>query len=84
MCTVSDFPAYSILSGWETKGMLAGPSCNYNTCSQYLKHNRKTYYMGHQRFLKMDHPWQFDEHSFNGGKDERPAPSILSSSDVLK
>jgi len=32
----------------------------------------------------MDHPWRFDEHSFNGGKEERPAPSTLSGSDVLK
>ena len=35
---VSDFPAYSMLSGWSTKEELACPSCNYGTCSKYLVH----------------------------------------------
>ena len=54
--TISDFPAYAMLSGWSTKGAFACPSCNYETCSQYLKHSRKTCYMGHRRFLAKDHP----------------------------
>ena len=54
--TISDFPAYAMLSGWSTKGAFACPSCNYETCSQYLKHSRKTCYMGHRRFLSKDHP----------------------------
>jgi len=84
MWTVSDFPTYSMLSGWKTKWRFSYPSCNYDTCSQYLKHIRKTCYMGHRRFLKVDYPWWFDEHSFNGGKEKRLAPSTLSSSDVLE
>ena len=32
----------------------------------------------------MDHPGRLDEHSFNGGKEKRPAPSTLLGSDVLK
>jgi len=56
MWIVRDFPAYFMLSGWKTKGRFACPSCNYDTCSQYLKHSRMTCYMGHRKFLKMDHP----------------------------
>jgi len=77
-CTISDFPAYSMLSGWRKKGRCAYPSCNYDACSQYLKYSRMTCYISHWRFLKKDHPWRFNEHSFNGGKEESPAPSTLS------
>ncbi|XP_075109112.1 uncharacterized protein LOC142180908 [Nicotiana tabacum] len=41
MWTISDFPALAMLSGWSTKGKFACPTCNYGTCSQYLKHSRK-------------------------------------------
>nr|KYP30927.1 hypothetical protein KK1_049591 [Cajanus cajan] len=49
--TVSDFPAYAMLSGWSTSGKLACPICNYHTCSRYLKNSKKMCYMGHRRFL---------------------------------
>ncbi|XP_021729936.1 uncharacterized protein LOC110696917 [Chenopodium quinoa] len=35
--TINDFPAYGNLSGWKTKGYLACPHCNVDTCSHYLK-----------------------------------------------
>ena len=84
VCTISDFPAYSMLSGWKTKGRCACPTCNYNTNSLYLKHSRKTCYMGHRRFLRRDHPWRLDAESFYGGKEERPTPTSLSGSEVLR
>ena len=65
VCTISDFPAYSMLSGWKTKGRYACPMCNYNTDSLYLKYSRKTCYVGHGRFLKRDHPWRLNAESFN-------------------
>ncbi|XP_020262530.1 uncharacterized protein LOC109838504 [Asparagus officinalis] len=36
--TISDFPVFAMLSRWSTKGKLACPCCNYDTCSQYLKY----------------------------------------------
>ena len=48
--TISDFPALAMLSGWSTKGKLACPTCNHNTCSQYLKHSRKMCYLVIGRF----------------------------------
>jgi len=81
--TVSEFPAYSMLSGWSTKGKWACPCCNHDTCSQYLKYSRKTCYMGHRRFLDKNHPWRSDERSFNGGKEEKPTPKALSGSDCF-
>ena len=53
--TVNDFPAYSLLSGWSIKGYKACPVCNEKTVSRKLKD--KIYYMGHRRYLPIDHKW---------------------------
>ncbi|XP_059316721.1 uncharacterized protein LOC132067483 isoform X1 [Lycium ferocissimum] len=82
--TVSDFPALAMVSGWSTKGKLACPTCNYDTCSQYLKHSRKMCYMGHRRFLPRDHPLRKDKKSFNGQEEHRPAPTPLSGVEVFE
>lgn len=82
--TVSDFSALAMLSKWSTKGRLACPTCNYNTCSQYLKHSRTMCYLGHQAFSPSDHPFQRDKRSFNGKKDHRPTPTPLSGIEVFE
>ncbi|WMV56116.1 hypothetical protein MTR67_049501 [Solanum verrucosum] len=84
MWTISDFPALAMLSGWSTKGKLACPTCNYDTCSQYLKHSRKMCYLGHRAFLPPDHPFRRDKKSFNGEEDHRPAPTSLSGIEVFE
>ncbi|XP_077242415.1 uncharacterized protein LOC143882921 [Tasmannia lanceolata] len=43
--TISDFPTYANLSELSTKGKLACPSCNKDTCSLRLKHGKKEYVM---------------------------------------
>ncbi|XP_050215350.1 uncharacterized protein LOC126666401 [Mercurialis annua] len=82
--TISDFPAYAKLSGWSTKGKLACPSCNINTCSLQLKHCHKFCYMGHRRFLEANHKWRFDKKSFDGNVETRAAPKQLSGDDILR
>ncbi|KAM3319113.1 hypothetical protein P3S67_006313 [Capsicum chacoense] len=84
MWTVSDFPALAMLSGWSTKGKLACPTCNHNTCSQYLKHSRKMCYLGHQKFLPRDYPLRKDRKSFDGKGEHRPVPIYLSGIKVLE
>nr|XP_025670299.1 uncharacterized protein LOC112770094 [Arachis hypogaea] len=81
--TISDFPAYAMLSGWSTKGKLACPSCNYGTCSSYLTHSRKMCYMGHRIFLPEEHPWRTNKRSFNGKEEHRKAPPLLEGMEVL-
>jgi hypothetical protein len=54
-CTISDFPAYGNLSGYSTKGKQACPVCEDETSSIYLKNCKKTVYMGHRRFLPINH-----------------------------
>ncbi|XP_022031985.1 uncharacterized protein LOC110933051 [Helianthus annuus] len=77
MWTISDFPGYSMLSGWKTKGKFACPCCNYETSSLYLKHSRKTCYMDHRRFLDAQHPWRRNKSAFNGHIEERLSPTPL-------
>ncbi|XP_009770707.1 uncharacterized protein LOC142161614 isoform X1 [Nicotiana tabacum] len=84
MWTISDFPALVMLSGWSTKGKFACPTCNYGTCSQYLKHSRKMCYMGHRAFLPPEHPFRKDNKSFDGDEDHRLAPTPLSGIKVLE
>ncbi|XP_019255093.1 PREDICTED: uncharacterized protein LOC109233677 [Nicotiana attenuata] len=84
MWTVSDFPTLAMLSGWSTKGRLACPTCNYDTCSQYLKHSHKMCYLGHRRFLPRDHPFRRDKKSFDGKEEHRPTPAPLSGEEVFE
>ena len=51
--TMNDFSAYSLLSGWSTKGCKACPVCNKETSSKRLKD--KICYMGHHCYLPIDH-----------------------------
>ncbi|XP_072074365.1 uncharacterized protein [Arachis hypogaea] len=82
--TISDFPAYAMLSGWSTKGKLACPCCNYDTSSCYLKHSRKMCYMDHRKFLAMDHPYRMDKRSFNGDVELRSSPALLDGEQIFE
>ncbi|CAA0839975.1 Unknown protein [Striga hermonthica] len=81
--TVSDFPGYAMLSGWSTKGRFACPSCHYETDHLYLKHSKKSCYMGNRRFLDANHCWRRDKKSFNGESEKREAPNKLTGTEVL-
>ncbi|XP_020270916.1 uncharacterized protein LOC109846101 [Asparagus officinalis] len=82
--TISDFPAFAMLSGWSTKGKLACPCCNYGTCSQYLKYSRKMCYMGHRRFLSDNHPWRLNRRNFNGHVELGKKPESLSGIEIME
>ncbi|GJX48956.1 uncharacterized protein Tco_0275801 [Tanacetum coccineum] len=79
--TISDFPASSSLSGWSGQGYLACPTCNEETPSTRV--NGKTAYVGHRRFLPLNHRWR-NEKTFNGKSDKRPAPKKLTSAQILE
>ena len=83
MWTISDFPGYANLSGYSTKGLLACPTCNKETCSMYLKNGHKTCYMGHRRFLPSDHKWRRNLSSFDGTRERGQPPKVLSGDDIL-
>ena len=69
--TINDFPAYGYLSGWSTKGYKACPVCLDETTSLYLNNGHKCCYMGHRRFLPIDHKWRQEKKQFNGEREHR-------------
>ncbi|XP_060974565.1 uncharacterized protein LOC133039673 [Cannabis sativa] len=79
--TINDFPAYGTISGWSTKGYNACPVCNVDALSFPIL--SKISYMGHRRFLPLDHPWRKDKR-YDGKIESRPPPKILSEEDILK
>ncbi|XP_076896029.1 uncharacterized protein LOC143548848 [Bidens hawaiensis] len=81
--TISDFPGYSMLSGWKTKENFACPSCNHETSSLYLKHSKKTCYMDHRRFLDGENPWRLNKNAFNGKTESRLSLKPLSGVEAL-
>ncbi|XP_057535278.1 uncharacterized protein LOC130813461 [Amaranthus tricolor] len=80
--TINDFPAYADLSGWSTKGYYACPCCHKETKRTSLMH--KGDYLGHRRWLPMNHKWRNDASSFDGKIGKGVAPVPLSGDDVLQ
>ncbi|XP_039146815.1 uncharacterized protein LOC120284059 [Dioscorea cayenensis subsp. rotundata] len=78
--TINDFPAYGNLSEWSTKGYMACPVCNYQTCSHRL--HSKLCYMGHRRHLPHDHIWRRSK-KFDGKPNNEGCPIALSGDDIL-
>ena len=81
--TINDFTAYAMLSGSSTKGNFSCPYYHKDTDYLWLKHGKKFCYMGHRRFLPLDHPWHMNKMSFNNEEETREAPVPLSGQDVL-
>ncbi|XP_016173163.1 uncharacterized protein LOC107615629 [Arachis ipaensis] len=82
--TINNFPAYAMLSGWSTKGKLACPCCNKNTCSLQLNDSQKTVYMDHRVFLPMDHPWRTNTRSFNGKQELRSHSPVIEGTEIFE
>nr|XP_017239698.1 PREDICTED: uncharacterized protein LOC108212485 [Daucus carota subsp. sativus] len=75
MWTISDFPAYGMLSGWSTHGKLACPYCMEHTKSFNLQKGRKPCWFDcHRRFLPADHPFRRNREHFRKGKIENDNP----------
>jgi len=55
-CTINNFLAYGNLSGYSVKGHRACPICEEKTSYEQFKHERKTMYLRHCRFLTKYHP----------------------------
>ncbi|CAL0314046.1 unnamed protein product [Lupinus luteus] len=56
-CTIIDFPGLDNLSGWNTHTSLACPSFNSDTKSKWLKFGRKYCFIGHRRYLPLNHKY---------------------------
>ncbi|CAM8912231.1 unnamed protein product [Rhodiola kirilowii] len=77
MWTISDFPAYGMLSGWSTQGKLGCPYCMEDTKTFYLQNGRKICYFDcHRRFLSRDHAYRNNTRNFlkNRREYDNPVP----------
>ncbi|XP_057995012.1 uncharacterized protein LOC131175302 [Hevea brasiliensis] len=85
MWTISDFPAYSMLSGWSTAGRLACPYCVDYSDAFSLSHGGKiSWFDNHRKFLPQNHPFRRNKVNFLKGKAcTNESPPILSSEDTF-
>ncbi|RVW49583.1 hypothetical protein CK203_076745 [Vitis vinifera] len=80
--TINDFPAYGNLAGWSTKGYKACPVCNEDTSSLGIR--SKICYMGHRRFLPLDHGWRRSRQHDGKTKDTNKARLDLADMNIRK
>ncbi|KAK6128488.1 hypothetical protein DH2020_037772 [Rehmannia glutinosa] len=85
MWTVSDFPAYSMLSGWSTAGRLACPYCMESSDAFTLsKSGKQSWFDNHRKFLSSDHTFRRNKNSFLKNKTiTKVAPSVRSGVQIL-
>jgi hypothetical protein len=83
MWTINDFPAYADLSGGPNRDVKACPVCMHLTRSRWLYNDKKFCYMGHRRYLPMDHHWKCNKKTFDGTQERKCAPDVQSGDDIL-
>ncbi|XP_061348046.1 uncharacterized protein LOC133293480 [Gastrolobium bilobum] len=84
MWTINDFPAYGMLSGWQTSGKLACLVCLERNVGFTLQNSRKVcWFDTHRRFLPHNHPYRKNKNAFKKGRVERSgAIHPLSGNDI--
>ena len=84
MWTVSDFPAYAMLSGWSTAGKLTCPYCDSDAF--YLANGCKiSWFDNHRKFLLPNHPFRRNKKRFLKNKVVlTPPPHNRSGDDSLQ
>jgi hypothetical protein len=76
------------ITDWLGRGCISGESlvvcahCLTNTCSRWLKHCKKTVFLGHRRFLVDGHPYRTDGASFNGKDEFRDPPPKITGQEI--
>ncbi|CAL2255592.1 unnamed protein product [Prunus armeniaca] len=81
--TINDFPAYGNLSGCVVKGYKACPICGDDTPSHKLKNGYKICYIGHRKWLPINHPYRRQHVAFNGKPEYGTPPEPLIGEEVL-
>lgn len=93
MWTISDFPAYGLISGLSCKGYKGCPCCGPETDARMAKtgdlrpdrtaRGSKIVYGGIRRYLGRHHPYR-KYTRFNGHRETRTAPSTVSGLDIIR
>ncbi|CAL9005111.1 unnamed protein product, partial [Prunus brigantina] len=83
MWTINDFPAYGNLSGCVVKGHKACPICGDDTPSHRLKNGHKICYIGHRKWLPINHLYRRQRAAFNRKPEYGTPPEPLTGEEVL-
>jgi hypothetical protein len=84
MWTVNDFPAYIDLSGWPNRGVKSCPYCMHLTRSRWLKHGKKYCFIGHKRYLPIEHLWRLNKRTFYETQELECAPNVQCRDEILR
>ncbi|XP_010666303.1 uncharacterized protein LOC104883469 [Beta vulgaris subsp. vulgaris] len=86
MWTISDFPAYGMLSGWATAGKKACPYCMDKSKAFWLQNGGKvTWFDCHCQYLPQNHPFRKNKKAFRKNMVEKDdPPPNLCGEDVWK
>ncbi|KAJ8749973.1 hypothetical protein K2173_013888 [Erythroxylum novogranatense] len=86
MWTISDFPAFAMLSGWSTAGTLVCPYCRNDSDAFYLPNGGKIcWFDNHRKFLPADHPFRRNKYKFRKNRTVHThPPPIVSGEEVLQ
>lgn len=84
--TISDFPTYSMLSGWSTAGKLACPHCMNESDAFTLPRSGKTsWFDNHHKFLPFEHPFRRNKKAFTKNQEvTKHPPRIKSGEEIIK
>jgi hypothetical protein len=82
--TITDLPGLGSLAGLATKEYKGCVVCLDGTKARWLNNSKKMVYMGHHRFLPLNHPYRKNKKSFDGTREERRAPTYRSGRQIFK
>jgi hypothetical protein len=66
LMTISDLPGLGMLASHMVHEKFACPLCGENVWMKQLKNGHKSCFMGHRKYIDLDHPYHFDANSFDG------------------
>ncbi|XP_021617964.1 uncharacterized protein LOC110619015 [Manihot esculenta] len=83
--TISDFPAFAMLSDWSTAGRLACPYCMDNADAFTLpRGGKKCWFDNDRKFLNHNHPWRKNKSWFRKNKVViEHAPPVRTGEEIL-
>jgi hypothetical protein len=80
--SINDFPALGTVSGRVTKGYYACTHCDKNPLSRVIRN--KICYIGHRRYLPMDHAWRRIRRRFDGKEEFQEKPEKFTPQEVAR
>ena len=84
MWCIHDYPAYGPVSGQVTKGYKGCTECGPNVTTRRSAALGKNLFLGHWRYLSMNHPYRTQGRAFDGTEEWRAPPCPLTGHDIMR